>query len=1010
MKQRFVIGLSALLLAGSAVVGRGAQAPQNVGVTFNGETEALDRLAADAWHTITASYRYPGRIDVLTNTFVVLARGGDLLSGLDVGYNLPANQLMIVKHGFWNATEATGQPGERGRILENDQAYVDCENTAVQKTADEISVSYRVKFKPHVLQGVYNVYLYVEDREVNHDGFTMFGSVTIDREVAVHRTDMPPQWFNSLQPKNTAAAPLTLAEDAQARYTLVIPADAKRIEVKAASDLGFYLKLISDADFAVVRESELPADGAPGITGPAPVAGERSQSHSPGRYISVGRTARLANSACQWKVADLAAEGYALEVQGENVYLYGGSGRGLLHGVYSLLEEDLGCRWYSTTSVDTPQARTLAVRLAPRKYLPVLELRDPYIHKLHDPNWSLRNKTNTPHAQVPLAWGGSIRFHNMGHTYAGYFPTERYFAEHPEYYALVNGKRQPSQLCHTNEDVIRLSIEKTCEIFRDHPEVTVTAIGPNDGRGFCDCPNCQQLDDENGGRSGSYFYHVNRIAEGVKREFPNNHLISLAYLDYAMPPSKLRVDDYIIIQLCTDSHAWKYQFCFLDESPDFPRMIQAWQAVHARVFIWDYTTDYVHFLVPLANWPVIAANTRFNIRHGATGVMYESELNDVDEMRGWVWAKQLWNPDLDTQTLLKDFVFGYYKEAAEPLWDYQQMMWDYWERWHRQPHRCGEPSDNPLLNNLHCSYAPDGPMFTPEFMARMRQAFEEAERRAKSDEILTRVKRAKLSLLYLELAQHLGYFTEFGDFVYGQSLRQPPAAKQVFQPRLNEFTAICQQHGLTTLGIPVTLAKVTAKWQTCVAAEEAALPKMYLPAEWIFRPDPADKGVVEKWAADATSYEAARQLAGGSGRGQTPSPPLPAGLHRLHVNRGVGWEQQGFAGFDGYGWYFQDIEIPAELLSKVHLYLDFLQVNEQAWVYLNGELACERSYAATGKGAGELGAAFSFDAKKWLKPGCGNRIAVRVRHSVGLGGILQPAMLVATDDECSTGQLDRFRY
>lgn len=286
------------------------------------------------------------------------------------------------------------------------------------------------------------------------------------------------------------------------------------------------------------------------------------------------------------------------------------------------------------------------------------------------------------------------------------------------------------------------------------------------------------------------------------------------------------------------------------------------------------------------------------------------------------------------------------------------MMWDYWEKWHRQPHRCGEPSDNPLLNNLQCSYAPDGPMFTPEFMASMRRAFEEAERRAKSDEILARAKRAKLSLLYLELSQHLGYYTEFGDFVYGKSLRQNPAAKQLSRPLLDEFTEICKKHELTTLGIPVTLAKITAKWQSCLAADSAALPKIYLPAEWIFRPDPADKGVGEKWCADPKSYEAAQQLDGGSGRGQTSTGPLAAGLHRLHINRGVGWEQQGFAGFDGYGWCFQNIEIPDELLSKKHLYLGFLQVNEQAWVYLNGELACERSYASTGKGVGQLGAVY----------------------------------------------------
>ena len=402
-----------------------------------------------------------------------------------------------------------------------------------------------------------------------------------------------------------------------------------------------------------------------------------------------------------------------LEIVGENVFLYGGSGRGLINGVYALLEEDLGCRWYALNSVDTPSRMPLTVSLVPRMYVPVLELRDPYILKMHDARWSLRNRTNTPHARIPMSWGGSIRYHLMGHTYGWYFPPDKYFAEHPEYFALVNGKRQPSQLCCTNEDVIRLSIEKTAEIFRNHPETTITGIGPNDGRGFCDCPQCRKLDDENGGRSGSYFYMVNRIAEGVKKDFSDHHLLALTYLDYAKPPTKLQVDDSVILQLCTDSHAWKYQFCPVWESEEFQEIIKAWHARKARMFIWDYTTDYVHYLLPMPNWPVVAENTRFNIRNGAAGIMYESEMNDCDEMRAWVWAKQLWDPSLDTRALLHDFVFGYYKESAQPLWDLQLTMWDYWEKWHAIPHKCGVGSGNPLLNNLQCSYAPMVPCSRP---------------------------------------------------------------------------------------------------------------------------------------------------------------------------------------------------------------------------------------------------------------------------------------------------------
>jgi hypothetical protein len=982
---------AAWVLTGSAAASIPAQSPKNAGVTFNGETDGIDPLAPDVWHTITARYRYVGHINVLTNSFLAIARGNDPRTGFYVGYNVATNQLMIVKHGHWNATEATGLPGATGKIIENDQGYIDCENTRVEKTADDLAVAYRVKFKKGVLKGACNVFMYVEDKDVKHDGFTNIGTVTLDEDTVAHRTDMPASWQNALRPKGAPAEQMTLADNGKAQYVVVIPRNARRIEKKAANDLCLYVRLASGAALPIVGEDRLPAGDRP--------------------YISIGRTGLLARSSCRWKGADLAVEGYALETEGKNVYLYGGSGRGLIHGVYSMLEEDLGCRWYSPTSADTPRVKRLAVSLAPRKYLPVLELRDPYIHKMHDPNWSLRNKTNTPHARVPLAWGGSIRYHHMGHTYAAYFPTEQYFAAHPEYYALVNGKRQPSQLCHTNEDVIRLSVQKTCEIFRTRPEVTVTAIGPNDGRGFCDCPDCRRLDDENGGRSGSFFHHVNRIAEGVKKEFPNNHLICLAYLDYAHPPKKLKVDDYVIVQLCTDSHAWKHQFCFVWESKEFQEALKAWHAAKAKVFIWDYTTDYVHYLVPMANWPVVAENTRFNIRHGAAGIMYESELNDVDEMRGWVWAKQLWNPELDTKALMRDFVFGYYKEAAQPIWEYQMMMWAYWERWHALPHTCGQPSDNPLLDNLHCSYAPDGPMFTAEFMANMRKHFSQAEGMAKSDEILSRVKKAKLPLVYLELSQNLGYYTEFGDFVYGKSIRQPRAGKQAFQPKLDEFVALCKEHELTALGIPVTVEKIAGKWRSCIDAESAALPKVYLPSDWIFKADSEDRGVRNKWYADPKYYDAAVQLSDRSARGETSTPPLETGLSRLHINRGVGWEQQGFPGLDGYGWYFQSIAVPDELIGKKHLYLYFIGVNEQAWVYVNGELAFERSYATTRKGVGELsGSPFSFDAKRWLKPRVRNHVAVRVTHASGLGGIWLPAMLVGADEERSTGQLDKYRY
>ena len=989
MKASLIFSPAYLLLCIGSLC-QGAESPKNICVTVNDRmAEIADLLPADQWHTITAKYQYVGDLSLLTNTYLAISKDGSPLTGFDIGYHLPTNQLAIVKHGCWNDAEAVGQPGETGKILENNQGFLDCENTKVEKNADTIAVAYRIKFKKDVLKGSCNVLLYIEDKNGKHDGFDNVGSLVIDQDSGVYRTDMPTTWENTLKPKGNVSETLLLADGGKTDYVLVVPRNAKEIETKAAADIARYFKLINGATFPIVAED------APEV-----------KSHP---FVSIGRTQLLEQSACNWRKTNLAPEAYAIEVVGKNVFLYGGAGRGLMHGVYSLLEEDLGCRWYSTDSIDTPKMEKFAVGFVSRTFTPVLELRDPYIHKMFDSNWALRNKTNSPHARVPMAWGGSIRYHHMGHTYAIYFPTEEYFAAHPEYYSLVNGKRQASQLCHTNEDVIRLSIEKTLKIFRENPDVTVTAIGPNDGRGFCDCPNCKRLDDENGGRAGSFFYFVNRIAEGVKKEFPNNHLISLAYLDYAKPPVKLKVDPYIIIQLCTDSHAWKYQFCNIWESEDFQKMLKGWHEAKAKIYLWDYTTDYVHHLVPMANWAVVADNTRFNIKNGVAGIMYESEANDIDEMRGWVWAKQLWNPELDAKSLLKDFTFGYYKEAAQPIWDFEMMMWDYREKWHKVPHKCGESSDNPLLNNLHCSYAPDGPMFTPEFMAKMRAQFNDAEKLAKSEDILARVKKAKISLLYLELAQNLGYYTEFGDFKYGKSVREPLAQKAVFKQYLDEFVGLCKKNGLTTFGIPITLEKIAAKWQACIDMDGASLSKLDLPAEWIFTTDPDDKGVKEKWYANRKYFDAAVRKTDEFGGGAASVAPLEKGLSRLHVNRGVGWEQQGFPGFDGYGWYFQNLEIPADLFAKPHLYLHFLGVNEQAWVYVNGEPAFERTYASTGKTVGEVGGAFSADIKKYLKPGIANQIAVRVTHGSGLGGIWLPITLFGTSEPCTTEQLMKYR-
>ena len=164
--------------------------------------------------------------------------------------------------------------------------------------------------------------------------------------------------------------------------------------------------------------------------------------------ICIGHTNRLARAGLPVMDRDLGAEGYAIGVQAKRLYLAGGKHRGPINAVYALLEEDLGCRWYSRTAMLLPHRRTLRLEVVPRSFVPQLMIRDPFYYDAFDGTWSLRNRTNAPGAAVAEEWGGHVDYDGMFvHTSNALVPPDKYFATHPEYYMLpADGKRSSQQL------------------------------------------------------------------------------------------------------------------------------------------------------------------------------------------------------------------------------------------------------------------------------------------------------------------------------------------------------------------------------------------------------------------------------------------------------------------------------------------------------------------------------------------------------------------------------------
>jgi streptogramin lyase len=790
-------------------------------------------------------------------------------------------------------------------------------------------------------------------------------------------------WQNGLKPRGTVGPLLTLADQKKAAYSIVLATNATTMDQKAAAVLAWTLKEMTGAEFSIVREGAGAKLGA--------------------KAISIGRTALFNAAQLPEAKLDLGEEGYAIATKGANLFLWGGSVRGAIYAVYALLEEDLGCRWYASgpEGARFPRSTKLSFKPMLRHFTPALTIRDPFYVEATNGEWSLRNRTNSPHAVVPIEYGGHAAHAIFVHSYEVLVPATQYFSTHPEYFALVNGARQPTQLDLSNPDVLRILVENVKKQLRAAPGSKFISVSPNDGRGYCECPACSAIDKAEatveGSKTGSLIDFCNKVADAIAPEFPDVKVTTLAYLDTFMPPKTIRPHKNVVIQLCTDSHAWKYQFCEVTESEKFQTAMKAWNDINADLYVWDYTADFVHNMVPMPNFPVVVKNIQFYIEHGAKGVMLEGEHGTLvgpenSPMRNWVWAKQLWDPSLDTRGLMKDFIYGYYGDAAVPIWEYNDMLWQIWAKAHAIPHKPGvtKPGEHPLIVDAPCSMPPDWEVLSPEFLTKSSAFFERAEALAKDPETLRRVRVAGLSILYVKLGQGLGYIEELGGYKAGSWVKiTDPARKAEDKVRqealLKEFLSITDAYGVTNISGYNSTKTLTDKWRAILDYDTSKTTAFKLNSVWKFKIDPQKNGVEQGWHSVAFP---------------------DGGWSDMRNDRKSGWESQGFPDYMGEAWYRQKITIPADFKRMSNLWLYFGSIDSESEIYINGTKAFDHTMASTGLSKGDIWQTpFVFDPTPWLKFGEENSIAIKVSSYGGIRGIWAPVYLVSGDEKLDIKQI-----
>ena len=525
---------------------------------------------------------------------------------------------------------------------------------------------------------------------------------------------------------------LTLAQHRKTDYRIVIAEHPSPSVFHAAEELKRFLGEISGADFPIVFDGEKQTECE----------------------IIIGKNAHFDALSCGVDIDGLGDEGVWLKTVGKTLVLAGSDVRGALYAVYQLLDEHLGCRWFTAEDSFIPKRAVLTLPEPDDRFVPPLEFRDPYMQAYNDGAFYSRNRCNAESGRLGPAEGGKVTYARFVHTMQELVPPEEYFDSHPEYFALRidengNGVRQNgyAQPCLTNPEVLAIAKKNVRRILASRPDADIISVSQNDNFTYCQCERCRAVDEEEGSHAGTLLRFVNAIAEDIEEDYPHVAVDTLAYQYTRKPPRITKPRHNVIVRLCSIECCFGHplESCSLSGTEggqgSFTADLEGWSAISNRLHIWDYTANFAHAIQPFPDFKVLAPNIRYFIRHGVTGIFEEGENSvpehgELNPLRQYVLAKLLWNPELDPERLVNEFLTGYFGMAAPAVREWFDLL------------HAGVTEDV----HVHIYDNPRQPYLSDEFLDASEPLFDEAERLADDEKILARVKKLRLSIRYVRLA------------------------------------------------------------------------------------------------------------------------------------------------------------------------------------------------------------------------------------------------------------------
>lgn len=396
-------------------------------------------------------------------------------------------------------------------------------------------------------------------------------------------------------------------------------------------------------------------------------------------------------------------------------------------------------------------------------------------HKKSEPDFAYR------YLYYPGNWDEDFRnwyqldqidkdFGIWGHSFYKLMPPGDYFEKQPELFALYEGERNPGSICYTNPATKAIFKTELSKRIENNPNALFFSVSQNDDVIYCQCHECEKLNQKHGEKRGAHYVFLNELA----KEFPENKLMSLAYLHTSKPPKQLSFAENLFIMYCPISINRGRSFAEDPRSENMRKTLTDWKTTTEHLFFWDYTVQFTDYFSAFPNIHTFQDNYSYLKSAGVKGVFSQGSADIPShfyELRQYLLANLMLNSEMDLEKEVEKFMHMYYGKAADYVLEYFKLITLH----QMKSHSYLSIYDNPVKQIET--------FLSPEQMTQYDQIIQKAEAAVSDDkEKSKRVEDLRFSLEYTYFQQSKFY----GKDAHGMFVKKESGNGYTIQPKLTK--------------------------------------------------------------------------------------------------------------------------------------------------------------------------------------------------------------------------------